>query len=73
MESGQFSFAPLAACSKPSASSPGTLPVTVSAILVIPKPSPTWSTVTFASVASESGGLPACVRPTDNAIVKHDA
>ena len=49
------------------------MPVTESSILVIPKPPSTWATVTFASVASDSGGVPACDRPTDSAIVKQDA
>ena len=59
-ETGQPFFAASAASRKPSASRPGTLPRTVSALFVIPVPG---TNVTTAEVWSRSGGLPALARP----------
>jgi REP element-mobilizing transposase RayT len=69
-ETGQPCFAASAALRKPSASRPGTLPRTESAIFVIPVPG---TKVTAAEVRSSSGGLPAFARPPESAIEKHEA
>src|SRR5581483_6247436 len=69
-ETGQFSFAVCAAWSKASASMPGTLPATVSAIFVMP--SPGWN-VTVDEVRSSSGVLPACESACESAIAKQAA
>ena len=69
-ETGQFTFAPSAASRKPSASIPGTVPRTASAIRVIPVPG---TNVTAAEVSSRVGGVPAFASPPASAIEKHDA
>jgi REP element-mobilizing transposase RayT len=69
-ETGQPVFAASAASRKPSASRPGTLPRTVSALFVIPVPG---TKVTTAEVRSCSGGVPAFASPMDSAIEKHEA
>ena len=68
-ETGQFAFAPRPPRRSASASRPGTRPRPSSAIFVIP--SPGWK-VTVAVVASSSGAWPACARPCESAIEKHD-
>jgi REP element-mobilizing transposase RayT len=70
LETGHPSFAASAAWRKPSASSPGTRPRTVSAIAVIPVPG---TNVTDADVANRSGAFPPSASPCASAIEKHEA
>src|SRR3954447_25309174 len=70
LEIGQLFFAVSAASRKAPSSSPGTLPATEIAILVIP--SPGWK-VTFTDVFSSSAGWPSCASVCDSAIEKHAA
>ena len=69
-ETGQPVLAASAASRNPSASSPGTLPRTVSALFVIPVPG---TKVTTADVRRRSGGFPAFARPSERAIEKQAA
>src|SRR5437588_5864954 len=72
-ETGHPSFALSAAFRKPSASSPGTQPRTVSALETIRKPASTLSKVTAALTSSFCGGFPALASPKDSAIAKQPA
>ena len=69
-ETGQPDLAASAASWKPSASSPGTRPRTVSAIAVIPVPG---TNVTAADVDNRSGAFPPSASPCASAIEKHEA
>ena len=73
-ETTQLSFAASAAFWKAAASTPGTRPRVVSAILVIVGPaSSVLRRLTFAWVSSDSGSLPASPSTSDSAIVKQPA
>src|SRR6266850_4286110 len=66
-DTGQFSFACVAAFAKASSSIPGTRPATSRAIFVMPSPG---SNVTVAEVFSSSGAWPSLARPLESAIEK---
>ena len=66
-ETGQPTFAPSAAATKAASSIPGTLPRTVTAILVMPVPG---TNVTVEDVSSWSAGVPARASASESAIEK---
>src|SRR5260370_32516855 len=72
-DTGQFFFAVSACSRKVSASMPGTSPSVLSSIVVILKPSPTFSRLTFALVLMRVGLNPPFVNPAARAIEKHPA
>src|SRR4029078_12300201 len=69
-ETGQLTFAPSAYSTKPSWSTPGTVPTTTIAPFVIP--SPGWN-VTVTEASGRAAGVPAPASACESAIEKHDA
>src|ERR1700712_64797 len=72
-DTGQPSLVACAILANASLEIPGTVARTTSFIVVIEKPSPTFSTVHPALVAILVGGEPACSRPTLSAMLKQAA
>src|SRR6266498_2056664 len=72
-DTGQFFLADSACSRKVFSSMPGTSPSVLSSIVVILKPSPTFSSLTLALVLIRVGLKPPFVSPAARAIEKHPA